>query len=271
MVVYKKNFTYIRVVYLSLMMIICSCTRIETGEVGLRIGFDKQISAKELLPGSFNQTLIGNVFIFPIKDVSVLLDDLSPLAKDNSTMKDFDVTIIYNINPAQVSELYTTKSRSFHSQNTQGEVWLMYHYIEQITRNAVYKSSRKYDALDMTDNRTAMEQDIKDIVLQSLIDEKLDTAITLSQVLIRNIKPSDAVANSANDLVKSKNELKQKEVEVKIAEAESRRMAALTNQSAQNIQYMQAQALLNISEGIKKGTVQTVVVPYDFKGIVTIK
>ena len=35
------------------------CTRIETGEVGLRVGFDKQVKTEELLPGSFNQTLIG--------------------------------------------------------------------------------------------------------------------------------------------------------------------------------------------------------------------
>jgi regulator of protease activity HflC (stomatin/prohibitin superfamily) len=223
-----------------------------------------------LLPGSFNQTLIGSVLTFPVKDVSVLLDDMTPLAKDNSTMKDFDATIIYSINPTQVSEIYTTKNKSFHLES-KGDVLLMYHYIGQLARNAIYKSSRKYEALDMTDNRNAMEQEVKEIVLQSLTDEKLNGSITVSQVLIRNIKPSDAVVNSANDLVRAKNELKQKEVEVKTAEAESRRMAALTNQSAQSIQYMQAQALLNISEGVKAGKVQTVVVPYDFKGMVNVK
>jgi hypothetical protein len=41
------------------------CTRIETGEVGLRVGFDKQVSTGELLPGSFNQTLIGSVTDIP--------------------------------------------------------------------------------------------------------------------------------------------------------------------------------------------------------------
>jgi len=74
------------------------CTRIETGEVGLRVGFDKQISTGELLPGSFNQTLIGNVITFPIKEISVKVEDMTPLAKDNSTMKDFDALVTYNIN-----------------------------------------------------------------------------------------------------------------------------------------------------------------------------
>ena len=71
-------------------------------------------------------------------------------------------------------------------------------------------------------------------------------------------------------MVRSKNELLQKEVEVKTAEAESRRMAALTNQSAQSIAYMQAQALMNISEGVKNGKVHTIVVPADFKGMVNV-
>ena len=43
------------------------CTRIETGEVGLRVGFDKQVKTEELLPGSFNQTLIGDVLHSPLK------------------------------------------------------------------------------------------------------------------------------------------------------------------------------------------------------------
>jgi len=40
-------------------VLMSGCTRIETGEVGLRRGFDKQVSGQELLPGSFNQTLVG--------------------------------------------------------------------------------------------------------------------------------------------------------------------------------------------------------------------
>jgi len=37
------------------------------------------------------------------------------------------------------------------------------------------------------------------------------------------------------------------------------------------VEYMSAMAMMNISEGIKSGKVQAVVVPYDFKGIVNIK
>jgi hypothetical protein len=112
-----------------------------------------------------------------------------------------------------------------------------------------------------------MENFIKEEIVRNLAEEKLDSSLTISQVLIRNVVPADAVVASANDLVRAKNELKQKEVEVKTAEAEARRMAALANNSASSIAFMNAQAALNISEGIKNGKVQTIVVPANFNAL----
>ena len=237
-----------------------ACTRIETGEVGVRVGFDKQVQSGELLPGSFNQTLIGDVLTFPIKDVNVALNDMTPVAKDNSTMKDLDAVVVYNINPQQVAELYSTKNRAFHAE-FKGDTYVMYNYIVQNARNAIYKAARKYDALDMADARSEMEKFIQDEIVRNLAEEKLDGTIMISQVLIRNVVPADAVVASANELVRSKNELKQKEVEVQTAKKEAERMAALANNSASSIAFMNAQAALNISEGIKNGKVQTIVVP----------
>jgi regulator of protease activity HflC (stomatin/prohibitin superfamily) len=243
-----------------------ACTRIETGEVGVRVGFDKQVQPGELLPGSFNQVLIGDVLTFPIKDVNVVLENMTPVAKDNSTMKDLDAVVVYNINPQNVAELYSTKNKSFHA-DFKGDTYVMYNYIVQNARNAIYKAARKYEALDMADNRTDMETYIKEEIIRNLAEEKLDGSIMISQVMIRNVLPSDTVVESANALVRSKNELKQKEVEVKTAEAESRRMAALANNSGASIAFMQAQAMLNISEGIKNGQVQTIVVPSNFNAL----
>jgi len=242
------------------------CTRIETGEVGVRVGFDKQVQSGELLPGSFNQVLIGDVLTFPIKDVNVQLNDMTPVAKDNSTMKELDAVVVYNINPQSVAELYSTKNKAFHAE-FRGDTYVMYNYIVQNARNAIYKAARKYEALDMADNRGEMEKYIQDEIVRNLAEEKLDGTIMISQVLIRNVVPADTVVESANALVRSKNELKQKEVEVKTAEAESRRMAALANNSGSSIAFMNAQAALNISEGIKNGKVQTIVVPSNMTGL----
>lgn len=243
-----------------------SITRIESGEVGLRINFDKTTSSTELLPGSFNQTLIGDVITFKVQDVATTVDNLTPLAADNSTMRDFDVTIVYSINPGAVSDLWITKNKSFHA-TMDGDVLLMQNYIALATRNAVYKSTRNHPALAMADNRQQIEQQIRESILATLAEEELNNSISVSQVQIRAIVPADIVIQSANELVRAQNELKTKEVEVQTAKKEAERISAL-NANSGAIGYMNAMANMKIAEGVASGKINTIVVPYDFKGIV---
>ena len=242
------------------------CARIETGEIGLRVKFDKTTEPEELKPGSFNQVLVGDVLKFQTRSIAVVNDNKNPQTADNSTLKDFDLTAIYDINPSAVSDLWTKQSRAFHVED-KGDYYLMYHYMTTIINSAAYKAVRKYKALEVADNRTAIEQEIKVLVAQTLKEEKLDMAITLTQVQVRNTLPSDEIVASANAVVRATNELKAKTVEVQTAEQEAQRLKMLAGNS-QSIDYMNAKALQDIAEGIKNGKVQTIVVPYDFKGIV---
>ena len=247
-----------------------ACTRIETGEVGVRRGFDKTIQTEELRPGSFNQTMFGEVLHFHTKDVPVEVANFRPLAGDNSTIKDMDLTGIYNVNPSGAAELYMNKSSTYHSTTDDGKVYLMYNYIGNLLRNAAYKAVRAYPALKLADNRTALEAEILREVNEQLRHEKLDTEVALNQVIIRNIVPADAIVESANALVKAQNDTLRKTQEVLTARQEAERIATLNANSGATA-YMGAQALLNISEAIQSGKVNTIVVPYDFKGIINIK
>ena len=253
-----------------LMATTAACTRIETGEVGVRRGFDKQIQTTELQPGSINQTMIGEVLTFPTKDVQVDVSDLTPLAADNSTVADFDMAVIYSINPTSAAEIYIEKNRGFHAETEDGDTLLMYNYIRQLGRNAAYKVARRYESLKMADNRAEIEQLIRAEIVASLAAEKLDGAISISQVLVRQVKPAANIVASANLLVEAQNAEKQKQVEVRTAKLEAERIAAL-NANAGATKYMEATALVTIAEAVKEGKVNTIIVPYDFKGIVNVK
>ena len=256
---------------LALACLATGCTRIETGEVGLRINFDKTTDPTEQLPGSFNQTLVGDIITFKIQDVAVAVDNMTPLASDNSTVKDFDMTVVYNVNPAAVSELWTTKNRTFHGfSDKSNDILLMQNYVALSARNAAYKVAREYESLKMADNRPVIEQKIRENIIKTLTEEKLAEKITVSQVQVRAITPADIIVASANELVRAQNELKTKEVEVQTAKKEAERIAAL-NANAGAIGYMNAMANLKIAEGVAAGKVNTIVVPYDFKGIVNAK
>jgi regulator of protease activity HflC (stomatin/prohibitin superfamily) len=232
----------------------------------------KQVQGAELMPGTWNQTLVGDVMTFPTKDITVSLDNKTPMTSDNTSLDDFDITLVYSITPTSVAELYSTKSKSFHAYDAkEHDTFLMYNYMLTLVNNASYKAVRGYKALDIADNRAKLEAEIRDIVSAQLKEEKLDTSIQLTVVQIRNIKPNAQILQAATDYVKAQNELKIKETEVAIAKKESERMRELASNSGQSIAYMAAQANLLVAQGIHDGKVQTIVVPFDFRGQVVIK
>lgn len=251
---------------LCLIGLVTGCQRIETGEVGLRIGFDKQVQKGELIPGSFNQTIVGDVLVFPVKEIALHLDNMKPQTSDRSTLDDLDITVIYSINPSSAYDLYTTKSHNFNMLD-KGVTYLMYTYLNTIANSAVYKSVNKYEALQVANHRSDIENDIANFMNEALIKENLGVAIKISQVQVRNIQPAKSIIDSANAVIVQQNMLRAKEVEVQTAGAEAQRLKELAS-NPQSIEYMRAKALQDIAEGIKEGHVKTVVVPYDFKGIV---
>jgi regulator of protease activity HflC (stomatin/prohibitin superfamily) len=248
-----------------------ACTRIETGEVGVRMDASKQIQGAELMPGTWNQTMVGHVMTFPVKDIAVNLENKTPMTSDNSALADFDMTVVYGINPSSVAELYSTKSRSFHGREQDGDITLMSSYMATLVNNAAYKVVRQYKSLEVADNRAKIETEIRESVAAQLKEEKLDQSISLTVVQIRNILPNAEIQASATAFVRAQNELKIKNTEVEIAKKESERMAALSSNSVTSIAYMQAQAQMLIAQGIANGKVNTIVVPVDFKGIVNVK
>lgn len=246
-----------------------ACTRIGTGEVGIRTDMNNEVVLQEKLPGTWNQTAVGHVLHAQTRDIYMALDNQKPVTAETTPLSDFDMTIVYSINPGSAAELYATKSKGFHEIEPDGSIHLMKVYMRTLAANATQKAVREYRALEVADKRDAIEKSIHDHVIASLKEEKLDNAITVGAVQVRSIVPNEQILASATAYVKSQNELRVKNNEVSIAEAESRRMAALSANSVQSIAYMNAQAALNISEGVKNGKVHTIVVPVDFKGIVS--
>lgn len=264
---------FIVICILTITTLLSGClTRIESGEIGVRVNASKQIEGVELMPGSWNQTLVGDVLTFPVRDISIQLDNKTPLTKDNSALADFDITMVYSINPSSVAELYTAKSKSFHAYDEKSkDTYLMYNYISTLVNNASYKAVREFNALEVADNRPKIESNIREIVSAELRKENLDKSIQVTVVQVRNVLPNHEILASATQYVKSQNELKIKENEVKLAKLESERMAALSTNSTQSISYMDAQARLNFSNAALLGKVNTIVVEQGFKGIVNIK
>lgn len=259
----KKIFTVLMVAAMSLSLSGCF-QRIETGEVGLRIGFDKQVQMGELQPGSFNQTIVGNVLTFPVRDLAINLDDMRAQSSDGSTLSDYDVTVIYSINPSAVGEMYTTKSKSFHAVG-EGDTFLMYNYMTTLARTASYKAAALFPAMDSVKSRDQIENETIKFVTEALKNEKLDTSLTLTKVQVRNIQPAQTIIDTANEAIAAQNRLTTVTKQVLIAKQEALRQQELSKPAS--IAYMKAQSELNYSEAAKEGKVQFMIVPHNFNAL----
>lgn len=254
---------------LALSVVLSGCQRIETGEVGLRVDFSKQVQMGELQPGSFNQTFIGDVITFQVRDIPLPMNDLHPQTSDNSTLTDMDVQLIYSINSTSVGEMYTQNSKAFNAVNDDGDIFLMYNYMTDVARSAIYKAVAKYPALETVRKRDEIEAEISRQIAETLKDRKLDTSLTITQVQVRNVQPAQSIIDSANEAITEQNKLATATNKVKTAEQEAKRQELLSRPAS--LAYMKAQAELNISEGIKEGKVSTIIVPHNFTALGQLK
>jgi hypothetical protein len=58
-----KKFIMLSVIAVS--ALVTGCSRIESGEIGVRVNASRQVEGAELQTGSWNQTIIGEVLTFP--------------------------------------------------------------------------------------------------------------------------------------------------------------------------------------------------------------
>ncbi len=264
-------FTSIKAFSIALCLLaVTACTRIPTGEVGVRVDINNQIASQELQPGSWNQTMVGDVLKFPVREIAVVVENKKPLTKDNSALSDFDVMITYNINPSSVAELYSSRSKSFNVIH-EGEIYLMHNFLETVVGNAAQRAVREFGSLEASDKRPEIQALIHKYIIENLKEDKLENAITVSSVQVKSLVPNSEILASATQYVKAQNDLKIKTTEVQIAQKEAERMAMLSNNSVQSIAYMDAQANMMIAQAVLAGKVNTLILPRDFKGMVNVK
>ena len=246
-------------IVLALALSLGACTRITDGEVGVRVSTSGVIEQQELATG-WHQDIVGSVKSFPIRQIAVQVADQKPMTADNSPLDDFDATVVYNVIPDSVAEMYRNKSKSFHTQSSDG-ILLMGSYMQTLIKNAIVKSVRQYKSLEVNDNRGKIEDEIQHIIQEQLKAEGLDKSLVITAVQVSGITPNKEIQRAATEYVQSQNQLKIKLNEEEIAKSEARRQAILSANAGQSIAYMQAQSQLLIAQAVKDGKVQTIIIP----------
>lgn len=250
---------------------VIGCTRIETGEVGLRRSWNGEIQSQELGTG-WHQIVLGDVIHFVTKEIMLHDQNILAQTKDKSTLQDFDINFTYSVAPSSIAELYTKYSQTAHLVQKDGsEIFPMGNFVGPIVRSAAYSSVSGLNALEVNDNRKTIEDNIKRIANEKLAGEGLKDKIHVSLVSIRNLQLAPEIVASANRAVQAQNDYNTKKTEVEIARQEAAKIEALSKQGDDNyIRLLEAQSRREVAEALKiaaeKGS-SVWVVPQNFTSL----
>lgn len=248
---------------------VTSCGTLESGNVGIRTTLGK-VSSEELEAGVYFVTpLISRVQEFSAKEIGVDLNDMTPKAKDNLSLRDLDVTVFYRTNPASVADLYV-KYASQHARDEQSRVFFpAYGLLQRLARNIIYEETARMDSLLMHTRREELAGEVQK-GLQAELNKNDKDVFTVTRVVIRQLTTDPAIEKAIQESVAAQKQLETTKQRIQIAEAEAQvevkkaegiaKANQIINQSLTR-EYLQHESNLVLQKFAEKGGASTVVIP----------
>jgi regulator of protease activity HflC (stomatin/prohibitin superfamily) len=246
-----------------------SCGTIETGNVGVRNTLGK-INPEEVEPGIYlGLPGISSVQAFSAKEIAVDLNDLTPKARDNLSLRDLDLTVYYKVAPASIAELYVKYAARHAKADGNREFLPAFQLVHGIARNVIYEEASKMDSLVMHTKRDEMAAAVKRGI-QAELDLNDKAVFTITRVVVRALTTDPAIEKAIQESVAAQKQLETTRQRIQIAEAEAQvevkkaegiaKANQIINQSLTR-EYLQHESNLALMKFAEKGGAATVVIP----------
>lgn len=246
-----------------------SCGTIETGNVGVRTTLGK-VSPDEVEPGVYvGVPGISQVQVFSGKEIAVDLNDLTPKARDNLSLRDLDLTVYYKVATGSVAELYVKYAARHARADGAREFLPAYQLVQGVARNVVFEEASKIDSLVMHTKRDEMAAAIRRGI-QVELDANDKGVFTITRVVVRALSTDPAIEKAIQESVAAQKQLETTRQRIQIAEAEAlveikkaegiAKANQIINQSLTR-EYLQHEANLALMKFAEKGGTSTVVIP----------
>ena len=232
-------------------------TTISTGENGLFVGFDGQVKNEVLSPG-IKYDGLGNIKVFNTRKITVTANDLRPKTKDNTIMKEMDVTVTYSINPTSLYEFYTGYDLSNHSIGDSGQLQLMSSYISRLITSSVNQSVDEFPALAVNSNLEQIQDTIKTNLSDALKKNGLEGKITIDSIIVGKADLPDDLVASVNRVVAAQSANKEQQVRTQTAQLKADENKALASTvSTQSLEYQRNEIL---KAAFENGSIQKILI-----------
>ena len=246
-----------------------SCGTIETGNVGVRVTLGK-VNPEEVEPGIFvGVPGISSVQVFSAKEIAVDLNDLTPKARDNLSLRDLDLTVYYRVAAGSIAELYVKYAARHARAEGAREFLPAYQLVQGVARNVIYEETSKLDSLVMHTQRDEMAAAVRR-GLQAELDANDKGVFTVTRVVVRALTTDPAIEKAIQESVAAQKQLETTRQRIQIAEAEAQveikkaegiaKANQIINQSLTR-EYLQHESNLALMKFAEKGGAATVVIP----------
>jgi regulator of protease activity HflC (stomatin/prohibitin superfamily) len=252
------------------LLALASCGTIESGNVGIRTTLGK-VNPEEVEPGLyFGVPGVSRVQEFSAKEIGIDLNDLTPKARDNLSLRDLDVTVYYRVLPTAVADLYIKYAAQHGLEEGKRSVYLPANgLLLRLARNALYEQAARIDSLVMHTRRDELAAAVQK-ALQVELDANDKGVFFVTRVVIRALTTDPAIEKAIQDSVAAQKQLETTKQRIAIAEAEAQvevkkaegiaRANQIINQSLTR-EYLQHESNLALQKFAEKGGTTTVVIP----------
>jgi regulator of protease activity HflC (stomatin/prohibitin superfamily) len=245
---------------------------IQTGDVGVTETLGT-VNLEPIGPGfHLKLPLVTHVREFSAKQNTFDLQDLTPKAADNLSLRELDVTVFYSVAREMIPGL-SVKYAATEERGPQGVFIPAYGVVWREARGAVYEVVAGVDSLRLHKQREALQTDVQSL-LQKRLDAKDPGAFAVQRIVVRALNTDPSIEQSIQLAVQNQKKLEAKKIEVEIAAKEAEievakaQGIAKANQiinASLTAEYLQHEINLALAEFAKNGG-QTVVIPANMQG-----
>lgn len=235
--------TFLIIVSLGFALMATGCMGvIDQGNVGVRTTFGK-VNTEPVEPGMY-MAVLSSVKEFSAKENAVNLDNMTPKAKDNLTLKEMDLTVYYKVNGDKIPGLYT-KYAGQNARSQHGFWYAGYVLVENLSRTAIYEEVAKHDSLTIHQHRDDVANAVQKNV-QAELDKSDPGAFTVTRVVMRQVITDPAIEQSILANVQMQKQVEAKKAELELAKAEAARTVAEAEGTARRNQILNASITDNL-------------------------
>ncbi|UQS94114.1 hypothetical protein ABNavy71_037 [Acinetobacter phage AB-Navy71] len=247
------------------------CSKVMDSEVAISENrFTGGISDKVLTQGLHQ---FATQKIIPVSKRNLVLPTIvaTPIVHEKIAMKSFQMKVNYGIVPENAAIAYKTE-KAQNMTTKDGDVYLLGYYVEYLAKAAINDVVSQYRALEVNDNRSKIETEIRDAINKKLDASGKSKFVRVNEISVIDIQPPSQITESSAAILKSEQDLKTRKNELEVAKVEQEKMKVLAQQAdSQYVNLLNAQARVTEAEALKiaasKGNVSTIIVPHNFQSL----